>query len=113
MKQEERVKAVFSDKEFVEKLLGTSDSEALKMLKEKDLVYNLEEFQAIRTTITSYKNGELSEDLLEAVAGGQGTDMEANIPVAVIVVTATPSLINQAGGIVISVIASDTPAETQ
>jgi hypothetical protein len=109
------VKAVFSNKEFVEKLLGASDSEALKMLKEKDLVYNLEEFHAIRTTITSYQNGELSADLLESVAGGQGTDMEVNavpIPIAAIVVKAAPNLVGTAGGIVIAIINSDAPVET-
>ena len=47
MNQEQHIKQVFSDKEFVKLLMEADISEALKMLKAKDVVYNAEGFQAI------------------------------------------------------------------
>ena len=65
------IKEVFSDKDFVESLLGLETAEDVRAaLKEKDLDLSIEDIENIRKTLTAQEGSELSEDEMENVAGG-------------------------------------------
>ena len=81
----EKVKEVFSDKEFVMSLLELNTvAEVQSALKEKDIDFSEEEILAMRDILAKAENdeaffeqlaafaesGELSEEMLEQVAGG-------------------------------------------
>lgn len=71
----EKIQEVFSDKEFVEKLLAMETAEEVQAaVKEKGLELTLEEIEATKKSIINSleKNDsdEVSDDQLEQVAGG-------------------------------------------
>ena len=75
---EERMKEIFADEEFVKKFFGKENpEEAQALLAEKDIDVSIEELVAIKDIIVkkmqSEENGEsaeLTEEELEDVAGG-------------------------------------------
>ena len=65
------IKEVFSDKEFVESLLGLETPEEVQTaLKVKDLDLSIEDIENIQKALTAQENSELSEEEMENVAGG-------------------------------------------
>lgn len=65
------IKEVFSDKEFVESLLGMETAEEVQAaLKEKDLDLSIEDIKGIQKALTAQETNELSEEEMENVAGG-------------------------------------------
>jgi predicted ribosomally synthesized peptide with nif11-like leader len=65
------IKEVFSDKEFVESLLGLETPEEVQTaLKGKDLDLSIEDIENIQKALTAQENSELSEEEMENVAGG-------------------------------------------
>ncbi len=71
-----KIKAIFADKEFAKKLLGLAAPEDVRIaLKEKGIDATLEEIKQLGAQLSAYLeqrdgNGELSDDQLEEVAGG-------------------------------------------
>lgn len=69
--KEALIKEVFSDKEFVESLLGLETPEEVQAaLKAKDLDLSIEEIESIQKALTAQESNELSEEEMENVAGG-------------------------------------------
>ncbi len=65
------IKEVFSDKAFVETLLGMETAEEVQAaLKEKKLELSIEDIEKIQKSLTAQENSELSEEEMESVAGG-------------------------------------------
>ena len=67
----EKLTEIFSDKEFVKSFFEPKNEEEVqKVLKEKGINLSLQEIQKIREILIQKKNGELSDEELEAVSGG-------------------------------------------
>ena len=67
----EKLTEIFSDKEFVKSFFEPKNEEEVqKVLKEKGIDLSLQEIQKIREILIQKKNGELSDEELEAVSGG-------------------------------------------
>lgn len=65
------IKEVFSDKDFVESLLGLETAEEVQAaLKGKNLDLSIEDIEGIQKALTAQENNELSEEEMENVAGG-------------------------------------------
>lgn len=70
---EDRIKELFSNEEFVKDLFGSkSYEEAQAKLAAKDLVVSVEELKKCRELLIKKQAGELSDDELEEVSGGLG-----------------------------------------
>ena len=75
---EERIKEVFSDEEFVKELFSKETPEEAKaLLEEKDIDFSVEDLIKLREIIiakmeqqSSSEEGEISEEDLEDVSGG-------------------------------------------
>ena len=75
---EERIKEIFSDEEFVKEFFGKeTPEEAQALLMEKDIDVSVEELIAIKNIVEekvqaaeNNENGEICDDDLEDVAGG-------------------------------------------
>jgi bacteriocin-like protein len=70
---EEQVKELFSDKEFVQTLMAMDTPESIQAaLKEKDLDLTLEEIELLNQNleIAMENGGELTEEQLAQVSGG-------------------------------------------
>ena len=75
---EERIKEVFSDEEFVKELFSKETPEEAKaLLEEKDIDFSVEDIIKLREILlakieqqASGEEGELGEDELEEVSGG-------------------------------------------
>ena len=75
---EERIKEVFSDEEFVKELFSKETPEEAKaLLEEKDIDFSIEDLVKLREIIiakmeqqASSEDGELGEDELKDVSGG-------------------------------------------
>ena len=75
---EERIKEVFSDEEFVKELFSKETPEEAKaLLEEKDIDFSIEDLVKLREIIiakmeqqASSEEGELGEDELKDVSGG-------------------------------------------
>jgi len=75
---EERIKEVFSDEEFVKELFSKETPEEAKaLLEEKDIDFSVEDLIKLRKIIiakmeqqTNSEEGELGEDELKNVSGG-------------------------------------------
>ncbi len=68
---EQKMKEVFSDEQFVKSLLELETPEEVqKVLAEKEIDVTEEEIVKAREILIRYNNGELSEEELENVAGG-------------------------------------------
>ena len=78
---EERIKEVFSDEEFVKELFSKETPEEAKaLLEEKDIDFSVEDLIKLREIIiakmeqqSSSEEGELGEDELKDVSGGMLT----------------------------------------
>ena len=67
----EKLTEIFSDKEFVKSFFEPKNEEEVqKVLKEKGIDLSLQEIQKMREMLIQKKNGELSDEELEAVSGG-------------------------------------------
>lgn len=67
----EKLTEIFSNKEFVKSFFEPKNEEEVqKVLKEKGIDLSLQEIQKIREILIQKKNGELSDEELEAVSGG-------------------------------------------
>ena len=67
----EKLTEIFSNKEFVKSFFEPKNEEEVqKVLKEKGSDLSLQEIQKIREILIQKKNGELSDEELEAVSGG-------------------------------------------
>ncbi len=94
---EERIKEVFADKEFVKKFFGKeTPEEAQDLLAEKDIDVSIEELVAIKDIIVKKlqseekgEDDELCDDDLENVAGGVLLTGTA----CILVVVAVPAVI--------------------
>ena len=96
---EEKIKKVFSDEEFVKSLMNLETPEAVqKALEEKDIDLSVEDIKKIAELVQKKDNGELSEDELEEVAGG--TDVGA---IAAVVGAVVGSPVAIVGGVVASI----------
>ena len=97
---EERIKEVFADEEFVKELFSKeTPEEAQALLAEKDIDFSVEELVKLKDIITAKlqaaENGEaaeLTEEELEDVAGGY-------LPVAAIVIVSIAIPLVTANGI--------------
>ncbi len=68
---EQKMKEVFSDEQFVKSLLELETPEEVqKFLAEKEIDVTEEEIVKAREILVRYNNGDLSEEELENVAGG-------------------------------------------
>ena len=67
----EKLTEIFSNKEFVKSFFEPKNEEEVqKVLKEKGIDLSLQEIQKMREMLIQKKNGELSDEELEAVSGG-------------------------------------------
>ena len=67
----EKLTEIFSNKEFVKSFFEPKNEEEVqKVLKENGIDLSLQEIQKIREILIQKKNGELSDEELEAVSGG-------------------------------------------
>ena len=67
----EKLIALFQDANFAKEISGTeSAEEVLKLIKSKGVETNADEIQAVLAEISKPASGELSDDELDAVAGG-------------------------------------------
>ena len=67
----ERIKEVFSDEAYVQKLLAFETPEEVQAsLEEKGIDVSVEELKQVSILLTKYSEGELSEEELMDVAGG-------------------------------------------
>ena len=67
----EKLTEIFSDREFVKSFFEPKNEEEVqKVLKEKGINLSLQEIQKMREMLIQKKNGELSNEELEAVSGG-------------------------------------------
>ena len=67
---EQKIKNVFADEEFVVSIMNMETAEEVQAaLAEKEIEISVEEIEAIREKLIS-KDGELSEEDLEDVSGG-------------------------------------------
>ncbi len=65
------IKEIFSDKAFVEALLGMETAEEVQAaLKEKNLDLSIEDIENVQKALSAQESSELSEDEMENVAGG-------------------------------------------
>ena len=88
---EELIKEVFSDGEYVNELLNSESWEAAQAsLKEKNLDFSVEELKEIMNLAEKKENEELSDDELEQVSGGFGF-------IATVVVSIVASSVVSAG----------------
>ena len=68
---EEKIKKVMSDEAYVKELLALETPEEVQAsLEEKDIEMSLEEIKQAINLLSRYSEGELSEDELSEVAGG-------------------------------------------
>lgn len=68
---EERIKEVFSNEEFVKDLFASASFEdAQKKLADKDVDMSIDELKKAFQLVQLRQNGNLSDEELEAVAGG-------------------------------------------
>lgn len=72
-----KVKEVFSDQEFVEKLLQTEEPEdAQQLLEENGIVLTLDEIKQLGDYLEKAANGEIPQEKIEAAANGELTEEE-------------------------------------
>ena len=70
---EEKIKEVFSDEEFVKSLVAMETPEEVqKALAEKGIDLSIDEIKAVAELLEKRANGELTDEDLENVAGGLG-----------------------------------------
>ena len=106
---QEKLKEVFSDEVFVEALTQMKTVEDVHgALKKKGLDFSTEEVKGVMEKLRTAKNGELADEQLAGVAGGEG--MSANaifVVVAPIVKSVASGAVSGAvSGVVGSVISS-------
>ena len=96
---EELLKQVLSDTDFVKSLVELEHSEDVQTaLKEKGVEISLKDITTIQNILTTQDEGELSEDELEDVAGGVLT-ITAAIGIASIITSAIGATVAVGNGV--------------
>ncbi|MEM1483406.1 hypothetical protein V6615_00855 [Oscillospiraceae bacterium PP1C4] len=71
----EKIKEVFSDKEFVAELLNCEEPEDVqKALDEKEISLSLDEVSELRKWFEKYSNGEIAEETLKKAVDSELSD---------------------------------------
>ncbi len=90
---DQQIQELFSDKEFVDSLLGRETPEAVQeTLAEKGLDLTLDEIITIKTSLENDQIGELSEKDLLCVAGGSSRIFTQLIVGIVRIIAQTPKI---------------------